>query len=97
MTFDPSNDFETIVDALETVTFRRQNADAEPITYTDTTGVTALRRAAKRGERHARPVGTQLASHAVRWHLDAEGLPAGTIPRPRDRIKDSTDIEWIIE
>ncbi len=93
ITLDVAADFEDIVDNLETVTFRRKAIHAD--TYTEVAGVTALRRGQARSEK-VQKMGATVTEVALRWHLDVDGV-GDPAPRPRDRIEDSSGVEWMVQ
>lgn len=88
------DDFENVVDDLELVTLRQKGIDL-PVTYTDHTNITALRRALRRSEKAAKPPGTLMSVVTIRWHLNSSDLEV--IPRYQDQIVDADGVTYIIE
>lgn len=85
---DIAGDFAAVVDNLETVTFRRRGAGDS---FSDTGGVTALRRAL---ERSFGSGNSALAADSMVWHLEASDITSK--PKQGDRIKDAAEVEWVI-
>lgn len=88
LTIDTTTDF-LVVDNLELVTFRLASS-AEPVTFTNTTGVRAL----GSHEEHGYIDGMSVI--AKEWTLYGADLP-NVIIEKRCRVKDAANAEWIIE
>jgi len=86
MTFDPSDDFAGVVDALQSVTVRRPGCS-------DSTAVThALCRAIR--TREAEQSDGRYTASDVAWHLPASEL--ADPPRPGDVIVDGNAQRWTV-
>jgi hypothetical protein len=83
--FDPSTDFEDVVDGLEAVTLVRRGTDNTEITH-------ALQRALSTSEIAASD-GRYIAGD-VRWHIPE--VEAVTAPRLGDQIEDAAGNRWTI-
>ena len=85
VTFDPSTDFEDVVDGLEAVTIERRGDD-------DTAITNALQRSIN--DREIAESNGKLVAGDVRWHIPV--VEAVTKPRLGDVIKDGNDDRYPI-